>query len=134
MKVAIPVESDGKKLAIRMGHAPHFSVHQIEGDRIQDLGLHENPHSGRHQGGQEDHHHGHGEHQANAGDVAEHRRDLGIVKDCDAVIVRGIGPNMQAALLAENIVIYRARKALGETTDAVLRAFRDTPGAFDRIQ
>jgi len=132
MKIAIPVEADDEQIAVRMGYAVSFSVYTIDKDKIEKLGVYENKHVHRKHG--EGHHH---DHDSKPGTdvegVYKHRRDLGIIKECDAVIVRGVGPSMKEALLAENIDIFRARKALGETAEALIQNFLNSPNKFQKI-
>ena len=132
MKIAIPVEADGEQIAVRMGYAASFSVYITDTGQVEKLGLHDNMHTHHKHG--EGHHNEHGHQQGmDLEEVNEHRRDLGIVKECDAVIVRGIGPNLKGALQAEGIAIYRSRKALGDMADAIIQNFARSPEKFQKI-
>ena len=137
MKIAIAVEADQHTVAVRMGHAPFFQIYAVKDETVTDLGVVENAHAGHHHGG-----HGHGQgaghgHQHGRGvdpdEVQKHRRDLGAVKDCDAVLVRGVGPNMKAALKAEEVAIYRAAARHGETAEALAQTFVQSPESFTQL-
>jgi len=106
MKIAIAVEADNKTIAVRMGHAPSFAIFTLLEDQIIEEGLFPNEHAGHHHG-HSDHHHAGVDHKH----IQEHRRQLGKLRDCDAVIVRGIGPSMKQALVEEGVKIFRAKKA-----------------------
>ena len=140
MKIAVPVESNKMDIALRMGHAAYFAVFDTHPERMEapEYFVNEHDHKshsghhGEHQGRGHGHgQHGHGSHaEPDEEAIAEHQRDLGVLRECDAVIVRGIGPNMKAALKREGIQIFRASKALGSTADALMTSFSQDPGAF----
>ena len=128
MKIAIPVESDGMTIALRMGHAPSFAVYVVTGDQIIEEGLFPNEHAGHHHHDKaEGHHHLSGD---DKDAVHEHRRQLGVIKECDAVLVRGVGPSMKAALLEEGVKIFRAKKSLGSEAMVLIQQFKDNSNSF----
>jgi|GEM_PF-4286508 len=140
MKIAIPVENNKLDIAIRMGHAAYYAVFETKNEGLEELGFFANEHDHHghagHHGEHQGHGHGHGQHGHGTPEepeeeaIAEHQRDLGVLRECNAVIVRGIGPNMKTALKREGIQIFRASKALGSTPDALLASFIKKPEAF----
>ena len=111
MKIAIAVEADNKTIAVRMGHAPSFAIFTLQDGQITEEGVFPNEHAGHH-------HHGEGQDH-----IQEHRRQLGELKNCDAVIVRGIGPSMKQALLEERVQIFRAKKSFGNSALELIQNF-----------
>jgi len=111
-----------------MGHAPYFAVFTLTDSGVIQEGFFPNEHAGHHHHGadnEQGHHHGEDAHE-----IHEHQQQLGVVKECDAVIVRGIGPNMKRALLNEGLKIFRARKSLGSGLLELARRFHQDPGSF----
>ncbi len=128
MKIGIAVEKDNKTITVRTGHAPSFVVFTLQADQIIEEGVFPNEHAG--------HHHEHDDHQHTGDDqneVQEHRHPLGELKDCDAVIVRGIGPSMRHALLQEGVKIFRAKKSLGNEALELVQGFSENPDHFIAI-
>ena len=127
LRLAIPVTEDGESIEIRMGHAAFFKIYEIEGEQFKVIGLFENEHEGH------SHHHGNGHHTENEADIRRHHRDLGELKHCDTVLVRGLGPNMKAALQMEGITILRAKSSLGETAGELVQVYCRDPESFTKI-
>jgi len=125
MKIGIAVEADNKTIAVRMGHAPSFAIFTLQEGQITEEGIFPNEHAGHHHDHADHHHAGDGH-----DDIQEHRRRLGELKNCDSVIVRGIGPSMKQALLQESVQIFRAKKSLGNSALELIQNFSKDFGSF----
>ncbi len=128
MKIGIAVEADNKTITVRTGHAPAFAIFTLHDGQIIENGISPNEHVG-HQHEHEDHHTG-----DDQDEVQEHRNQLGELKSCDAIIVRGIGPSMKQALFQEGVKIFRATKSLGNEALELVQRFSKNPDDFITIE
>ncbi|MBP1628779.1 MAG: Dinitrogenase iron-molybdenum cofactor biosynthesis protein [Holophagaceae bacterium] len=96
MKIALPT-MDGKTISDHFGRCRAFLVFELEGSAI--LGREERPNA---QGGGEPHdcgQHGHGH---------DHGAFARLLSDCQAVIVKNMGPGAARAIEGAGLKIYRA--------------------------
>ncbi len=114
MKRAVPVSGESLEIFERTGQAPFFAI--FEDDKFVEL--RENPkHSHSHK--EHSHNHSHsGEEHTN-----EHRKQVKVISDCDEILVRRVGPNMQEALKEANIKIVKIRKKHGDNAQDVINLY-----------
>ncbi|GAB6074474.1 NifB/NifX family molybdenum-iron cluster-binding protein [Nautilia lithotrophica] len=121
VKVAIPVEGDNLVIVTRTGRAPFFAIYEFDGNEFKLLGLNENTHAGEHE-------HEHGEHQEeHTSDEVEHHHKhvkASRVDDCDYIVVRALGPNMEDALKLAGVKIIKVSKKDGLTAPEVLEKIK----------
>jgi predicted Fe-Mo cluster-binding NifX family protein len=99
MKIAVITE-DGQTISQHFGRAPYYLVFTVENDEIANKELRDKV--GHRQFAQEDHHHdaehdprGHG---FGAHSDAKHARMIESIRDCEAIIVRGMGRGAYLAM------------------------------------
>lgn len=116
MKIAIPVDSDKKTIYKRTGHAVYFAIY--EDDKV--INYIQNNHGkgehGAHEHGEHDHHN-HEEH------VAEHKKDISDLADCQVILVQMIGEHMREAVESLGIKIKKIRQKDGATADEAVKNF-----------
>ncbi len=123
MKVAVVTDS-GNTISQHFGRASFFLVFSIEDGVIvateqrSKAGHEQFAHLHDHQ---PDHEHGH-EHGTGAHSEDKHAQMLDPIRDCDAVIVRGMGTGAYRAVQAANIRPYLTELA---EADAAARAYID---------
>lgn len=96
MKIALPT-MDGKTISEHFGRCKAFMVFEVEGNAI--AGCKARPNT---QGGGEPHDcgsHGHGH---------DHGAFARLLSDCQAVIVKGMGPGALKAISEAGLKVYRA--------------------------
>lgn len=120
MRVAIPVKDESLEIFIRTGRAPYFAIFTIEDGRYQFEGLRENEHAKDH-AHEEDNGSRHEAHTEK--EIEHHRRQMQNLKDCDAVLVRAVGPNMRDALKREGLRVVQFRPKDGDRATDLVEKF-----------
>ena len=120
MKIAVPVNGETLEIVTRTGRAPYYAILEVNEDKMKFIELRENLHSREHAHGK--HASGHKEEYSES-EIRHHRNQLKNIGDTDAIIVRGLGPNMKSALERESIRIVRATKKDGDKADELVRKF-----------
>ncbi|MDY0121720.1 MAG: NifB/NifX family molybdenum-iron cluster-binding protein [Sulfurimonas sp.] len=113
MKIVVPVDSDKKTIVKRTGQAPFFAV--FNDTKLEEIiqnehaaGGHEHDHDDAH------HHEGEGNH---------HRRDIQKFQNCDIILARAVGPQMQSALESVSIKIQKISKYDGDQAQELVAKF-----------
>ena len=121
MKVAVPVSGENLEIFTRTGRAPFFAIFEFDGENFKLLGLNENTHAKEHEEG-ESHQE---EHTAN--EVEHHHKHVKAskIEDCDYIVVRALGPNMEDALKMAGVKVIKVRKSDGENALEVLEKIKD---------
>ncbi len=126
MKVAVPVSGENLEIFTRTGRAPFFAIFEFDGENFKLLGLNENTHANEHD--EEEHTHGNGAHQEeHTEDEVEHHHKhvkASKIEDCDYLIVRAVGPNMEDALKLAGVKVIKVRKKDGEQALEVLEKIK----------
>ena len=104
MKIAIATD-DKKTIAVRMGRAKYFGIFEIENKEIKSFEFVINEHASSH-----DHEHGHHE-EHNDEEVNKHAKDIQVLKECDYMIAKAVGPNMKDALKTIKLEIIKISKS-----------------------
>ena len=125
MKVAVPVSGESLEIVTRTGRAPFFAIFEFDGNEFKLLGLNENTHSHEHE---EEHGHGNEHHQEkHTQDEVEHHHKhvkASKIEDCDYIVVRAVGPNMEDALKLAGVKLIKVRKKDGENALEVLEKIK----------
>jgi len=125
MKVAVPVSGENLEIVTRTGRAPFFAIFEFDGNEFKLLGLNENTHSHEHE---EEHGHGNEHHQEeHTQDEVEHHHKhvkASKIEDCDYIVVRAVGPNMEDALKLAGVKLIKVRKKDGENALEVLEKIK----------
>jgi len=121
MKIAVPVEGENLKIVTRTGRAPFFAIFEYDGNEFKLIGLNENTHAIEHE-----HEHGHQE-EHTADEVEHHHKHVKASKvdDCNYIVIRAIGPNMEDALEKAGVKIIKVSKKDGEYAIEVLKKVKD---------
>ena len=121
MKIAVPVEGENLKIVTRTGRAPFFAIFEYDGNEFKLIGLNENTHAIEHE-----HEHGHQE-EHTADEVEHHHKHVKASKvdDCNYIVIRAIGPNMEDALEKAGVKIIKVSKKDGEYAMEVLKKEKD---------
>ncbi|QCI28834.1 NifB/NifX family molybdenum-iron cluster-binding protein [Caminibacter pacificus] len=121
IKVAVPVKDESLEIVTRTGRAPFFAIFEFDGNEFKLLGLNENTHAGEHE-----HEHGHQE-EHTADEVEHHHKHVKASKvdDCDYIVVRALGPNMEDALKLAGVKIIKVSKKDGEKAPEVLEKVKE---------
>jgi predicted Fe-Mo cluster-binding NifX family protein len=121
MKIAVPVEGENLKIVTRTGRAPFFAIFEYDGNEFKLIGLNENTHAIEHE-----HEHGHQE-EHTADEVEHHHKHVKASKvdDCNYIVIRAIGPNMEDALEKAGVKIIKVSKKDGEYAMEVLKKVKD---------
>jgi predicted Fe-Mo cluster-binding NifX family protein len=125
IKVAVPVKDESLEIVTRTGRAPFFAIFEFDGNEFKLLGLNENTHAGEHEHG---HGHGHGHQEEHTADEVEHHHKhvkASKVDDCDYIVVRALGPNMEDALKLAGVKIIKVSKKDGEKAPEVLEKIKE---------
>ncbi len=118
MKVAVPVNGEALEIVTRTGRAPYYVIFEVNGNDIKFIELRENLHAHEHD------HDGQGhEEEYSEAEVLHHRNQLKNIGDTNAIIVRGLGPNMKGALEREGTRVIRASKKDGDKADELVKKF-----------
>ena len=123
MKIAVPVSGENLEIFTRTGRAPYFAIFEFDGNEFKLLGLNENTHAREHEEGHE-----HGHQEAHTQDEVEHHHKhvkASKIEDCDYIVVRALGPNMEDALKLAGIKVIKVRKSDGENALEVLEKIKD---------
>ncbi|WP_457563923.1 NifB/NifX family molybdenum-iron cluster-binding protein [Caminibacter pacificus] len=123
IKVAVPVKDESLEIVTRTGRAPFFAIFEFDGNEFKLLGLNENTHAGEHEHG-----HGHGHQEEHTADEVEHHHKhvkASKVDDCDYIVVRALGPNMEDALKLAGVKIIKVSKKDGEKAPEVLEKIKE---------
>ena len=121
MKIAVPTD-DGKTISRHFGRAPSYLVFTIESGDIVDRAQRDKAgHDQFAHQPHDDHEHGRG-HGFGTHSAEKHTRMMAPIRDCEAVIVRGMGQGAYLALQQAHI-----RPVLTDLEDAegAVRAFID---------
>ena len=120
MKVAVPVKDDTLEIMTRTGRAPFYAIFEVNDNDYELLELRENLHSHEHE-----HEDGEitSEEEYSQAEVRQHRKQLQNISDVDAILVRGLGPNMKGALELENIKVIRVNKKDGDFAGDVIKKY-----------
>ena len=113
MKIVVPVDHDKTSIVKRTGQAPFFAVfHDAKLEKLIEnqhaAGGHEHHHD------EENHHHGEKNH---------HRRDIQKFQDCDIILVRALGEQMQSALKSASIKTQKVSKYDGNQAQELVAKF-----------
>jgi predicted Fe-Mo cluster-binding NifX family protein len=124
MKIAVVIEADGS-ISQHFGRAPQYRVFTVEGGRIIATEIREKPGHDHFIHEAHDHHHEHDSaHQRGTGPQADdkHARMFAPIRDCETVIVGGMGYGGYQALQRTGV-----RPLLTELSDAdaAVRAYLD---------
>ena len=121
MKIAVPVEGENLKIVTRTGRAPFFAIFEYDGNEFKLIGLNENTHAIEHE-----HEHRHQE-EHTADEVEHHHKHVKASKvdDCNYIVIRAIGPNMEDALEKAGVKIIKVSKKDGEYAMEVLKKVKD---------
>ena len=121
MKIAVPVEGENLKIVTRTGRTPFFAIFEYDGNEFKLIGLNENTHAIEHE-----HEHGHQE-EHTADEVEHHHKHVKASKvdDCNYIVIRAIGPNMEDALEKAGVKIIKVSKKDGEYAMEVLKKVKD---------
>ena len=121
MKIAMPVSGENLEIFTRTGRAPYFAIFEFDGENFKLIGLNENTHAHEHEEG-----HTHQE-EHTADEVEHHHKHVKAskIEDCDYIVVRAIGPNMEDALKLAGVKVIKVRKSDGETALEVLEKIKD---------
>jgi predicted Fe-Mo cluster-binding NifX family protein len=103
MKIAIATD-DQKTIALRMGRAKYFGIFEVENKEIKSFKFVINEHASSH-----DHDHDHHE-EHNKEEVNKHAKDIQVLKECDFMIAKAVGPNMKDALKTIKLEIIKISK------------------------
>jgi predicted Fe-Mo cluster-binding NifX family protein len=125
IKVAVPVKDESLEIVTRTGRAPFFAIFEFDGNEFKLLGLNENTHAGEHE---HEHGHGHGHQEEHTADEVEHHHKhvkASKVDDCDYIVVRALGPNMEDALKLAGVKIIKVSKKDGEKAPEVLEKIKE---------
>ena len=123
MKIAVPVSGENLEIFTRTGRAPYFAIFEFDGNEFKLIGLNENTHAHEHEEGHE-----HGHQEAHTQDEVEHHHKhvkASKIEDCDYIVVRALGPNMEDALKLAGIKVIKVRKSDGENALEVLEKIKD---------
>ncbi len=123
MKVAVPVSGENLEIFTRTGRAPFFAIFEFDGNEFKLLGLNENTHAHEHDKEEHKHENGHGHQEEHTADEVEHHHKhvkASKIEDCDYLIVRAVGPNMEDALKLAGVKVIKVRKKDGENALEVL--------------
>ena len=120
MKIAVPVSGEDLTIFTRTGRAPYFAIFEFDGSEFKFLKLNENTHAHEHE---EEHSH---QEEHTADEIEHHHKHVKASKisDCDYIVVRALGPNMQDALKLEGIKIIKVRKSDGDNALEVLEKIK----------
>ncbi|WP_457562491.1 NifB/NifX family molybdenum-iron cluster-binding protein [Caminibacter pacificus] len=125
IKVAVPVKDESLEIVTRTGRAPFFAIFEFDGNEFKLLGLNENTHAGEHE---HEHSHEHGHQEEHTADEVEHHHKhvkASKVDDCDYIVVRALGPNMEDALKLAGVKIIKVSKKDGEKAPEVLEKVKE---------
>ena len=122
MKIAVPVSGENLEIFTRTGRAPYFAIFGFDGKEFKLLGLNENTHAHEHEEG---HEHGHQE-EHTQDEVEHHHKHVKAskIEDCDYIVVRAVGPNMEKALKKAGVKIINVRKNDGNNALEVLEKIK----------
>lgn len=111
MKIALPT-MDGKTISEHFGRCKAFMIFEVEGGTIVDRKARPNAQGGgeSHDCGAEGHGHDHGAFAR-------------LLSDCQAVIVKGMGPGAMKAISEAGLKVYRANPS-ATPEEAVFRLIR----------
>jgi predicted Fe-Mo cluster-binding NifX family protein len=121
MKIAVPVEGENLKIVTRTGRTPFFAIFEYDGNEFKLIGLNENTHAIEHE-------HEHGYQEEHTADEVEHHHKhvkASKVDDCNYIVIRAIGPNMEDALEKAGVKIIKVSKKDGEYAMEVLKKVKD---------
>ena len=105
MKIAIATD-DKKTIAVRMGRAKYFGIFEVENREIKSFEFVVNKHASSH-----DHEHGHHHEEHNDEEINKHAKDIQVLKECDYMIAKAVGPNMKDALKTIKLEIIKISKS-----------------------
>ena len=120
MKIALPVYGENLEIFTRTGRAPYFAIFEFDGNEFKLVALNENTHAKEHEEGdnhQEEH---------TSDEVEHHHKHVKASKiaDCDYIVVRAIGPNMEEALKKAGVKIIKVKKSDGDNALEVLEKIK----------
>ena len=120
MKIAVPVSGENLEIFTRTGRAPYFAIFEFDGNEFKLIGLNENTHAHEHE-----HEHNHQE-EHTADEVEHHHKHVKAskIEDCNYIVVRAIGPNMEEALKKAGVKIIKIRKSDGDNALEVLEKIK----------
>ena len=123
IKVAIPVEGENLVIVTRTGRAPYFAIFECDENGCRLLELRENTHAHEHE---HEHEHGHAE-EHTTDEVEHHHKHVKASKvdECDYIVVRALGPNMEDALKMAGVKIIKVSKKDGEKAPEVLEKIKE---------
>ena len=121
MKVAVPVSGENLEIFTRTGRAPYFAIFEFDGNEFKLLGLNENTHAKEHE---KEHEHHQEEHTTD--EIEHHHKHVKAskIEECDYIVVRALGPNMEEALKKAGIKIINVRKSDGDNALEVLEKIK----------
>jgi predicted Fe-Mo cluster-binding NifX family protein len=121
IKVAVPVKDESLEIVTRTGRAPYFAIFECDENGCRLLELRENTHAHEHE-----HEHGHAE-EHTADEVEHHHKHVKASKvdECDYIVVRALGPNMEDALKMAGVKIVKVSKKDGEKAPEVLEKIKE---------
>ena len=121
-KVAVPVKDETLEIVTRTGRAPFFAIFECDENGCKLLELRENTHAHEHE-----HEHGHHQEEHTSDEVEHHHKHVKASKvdECDYIVVRALGPNMEDALKMAGINIIKVSKKDGDTAPEVLEKIKE---------
>ncbi len=121
MKVAVPVSGENLEIFTRTGRSPYFAIFEFDGNEFKLLGLNENTHAKEHE---KEHEHHQEEHTTD--EIEHHHKHVKAskIQECDYIVVRALGPNMEEALKKAGIKIINVRKSDGDNALEVLEKIK----------
>ncbi len=121
MKIAVPVSGENLEIFTRTGRAPYFAIFEFDGNEFKLLGLNENTHAKEHE---KEHEHHQEEHTTD--EIEHHHKHVKAskIEECDYIVVRALGPNMEEALKKAGIKIINVRKSDGDNALEVLEKIK----------
>lgn len=124
IKIAVVTE-DKRTICPHFGRAPYYLVYSVEGENILEMEI--RPKAGHHtfagrEQGEEHHHHGthHGDHHGGAHPDHKHSRMVEAIRDCQVLLVGGMGEGARLAMEAAGI---KACSAQIEDAEEAVRAY-----------
>lgn len=99
MRIAVPT-SDRINLFKRTGRTKEFAIYDVNSGQYEFIEFRENPHKHDHDEGEHDH------------DEHTHSDIVGVLKDCDALLVQNAGQHFRVDFDKADIPLYKTKQLL----------------------